>query len=263
MAQGKKNNNAQFCIALAPADSGKLQITTMFTFVTGRRNPDQPAEDALDAYLDVAVLDPASVSYGDAFEFPSDKSALCSVNIDFTLTSQLHNGLKNLGNSCFLNAPLQAVVHVPAVHSLLTAYASECSLKFCVTKELKNLATQLDGEGGVILPKQFFNQLSCGYYSCRQDKYIVKKPGALGTGVFQRLQCDAHELLVGLLGCMDVDKSDSALLKLFQGRTCTTRTCSTCNQEERKEDDYKRALGDAGSPCSCAYPWSSPPIPPR
>ena len=143
-------------------------------------------------------------------------------------------GLVNLGGaSCFMNATLQAMVHLSSVRSLL-AEAPRCLSGFCSCCALGSLACELQGTGKAVSPKALYDQLS----TCDRHRNI-KERRALGSDVFQRKQCDAHTLLLALLDHADKCTTHKAALSdLFRGTQCSTSTCGVCGSATPKNEAF-------------------------
>ncbi|KAK8490675.1 hypothetical protein V6N13_046926 [Hibiscus sabdariffa] len=140
-------------------------------------------------------------------------------------------GLKNLGNTCFMNAVLQCFTHtVPFVLGLqsLNRHEKPCDRdinSFCLLCALHDhIELSVHSSGGVVSPSKFFDNLN----------YI--------SSSFQRYQQeDAHEFFQCLLNrlevcCSDLKLKDDCLSspdvclvkKVFGGRLVSRLCCCNC-----------------------------------
>ncbi|KAF9623620.1 hypothetical protein IFM89_003547 [Coptis chinensis] len=156
-----------------------------------------------------------------------------SVIINDTSSKMMGAGLRNLGNTCFLNSILQCFNHtVPFVQSLRNWNHSSPCLRsrdgFCVLCELRDhIELSLSSSGRSVSPYGFVDNLSY-----------------LSSGFRRYEQEDAHEFLQCLLdkldSCSIVDASakdeesassvqDSSLVnKIFGGRLQSKLRCCEC-----------------------------------
>ena len=111
-------------------------------------------------------------------------------------------GLKNIGNTCFLNSTLQCLLHTPAVHN----FPHTCGKFFCVVCALKKLLNRRSS-----VPQEFLSTVP-----------KMSRQFQIGR------QADAHELLLFL-----VDKIESKDFKqvVFSGELQSTVKCKECRYE--------------------------------
>ncbi|XP_047070695.1 ubiquitin carboxyl-terminal hydrolase 20-like [Lolium rigidum] len=132
-------------------------------------------------------------------------------------------GLRNMGNTCFLNATLQSITHtVPLFQKLrCTDHSTPCSYdedgfcSFCALKE--HTEESIQRPGSVLMPTRFIDNLS-----------------KLNPGFIQGQQEDAHEFLRYLLDnlhkcTLDNTFDEKSIVKqVFEGRLKSQLTCHDC-----------------------------------
>ncbi|CDF34331.1 unnamed protein product [Chondrus crispus] len=152
-------------------------------------------------------------------------------------------GLANIGNSCFMNAALQALLHCPPVAALFMrkVHLSKRPLEEtnCVLCALQALAADILEKKGVIAPVPFGKRL----------RHVCK-------GFRLGQQEDAHEFLRGLLenialretfGCL-ADKNKvritrhqemlSSVHRIFGGMFQTCIHCTKCNHRSNTVEPF-------------------------
>ena len=111
----------------------------------------------------------------------------------------LQQGLKNVGNTCFLNSTLQCLINTPAIQN----YPHSCSKAFCILCALKRLYNHK-----VSIPEEFLRTIP-----------KMSKNFQIGR------QADAHELLRFLVDRIEFKES------IFGGTLQSTVKCQECKYE--------------------------------
>jgi ubiquitin carboxyl-terminal hydrolase 36/42 len=166
-------------------------------------------------------------------------------------------GLANLGNTCFINAVLQALRHYPEIvhictHDLLTTACTEQNSPHApITRAYADIVKCLEsGDGAYVVPRGFYDTLC----STVQDTVYAD--------FARRTAQDAHEFLVWLLDQLymatarpkeipysaDVEgskewadsfrKSYSPLAEFFFGQLVVSYTCSTCKTTHKRYETF-------------------------
>ncbi|XP_068154273.1 ubiquitin carboxyl-terminal hydrolase 8 isoform X3 [Drosophila tropicalis] len=155
-------------------------------------------------------------------------------------------GLKNLGNTCYMNSILQCLSHTPQ----LTEY--------CITDKYKNYISRSNKTNGQVIEEvaALIKELWNGQYKCvasRDLRYVVGQYQKIFRGVDQQ---DSHEFLTILMDWLHSDlqtlnvkqmretftasekawleftkAKESLILHLFYGQMKSTVKCVTCNRE--------------------------------
>ena len=122
-----------------------------------------------------------------------------------------------------------------------------CHLKFCSSCELANLIDNLGADRRTaVKPTAFYKQLAPASADRPQRGAAdTQRPQelstcALGPGVYKGQQCDAHDLLVGLLDHAESTKCPvygPALYDLFKGVECSTMRC-VCSHESPTDKPF-------------------------
>lgn len=129
-----------------------------------------------------------------------------------------HYGLRNLGNTCFMNSALQSLSQVPA---LTDYFLSNENLVGDLTNAYQDFIKHIWKSGQLYNPKSI-RTYTC-YYAPQFDNFD---------------QHDAHEFLIFLLGQLheelkDEEHNSSIILNLFNCQIDTITNCLTCRKTRR------------------------------
>ncbi|KAL7730631.1 hypothetical protein ACLKA6_003409 [Drosophila palustris] len=155
-------------------------------------------------------------------------------------------GLKNLGNTCYMNSILQCLSNTPQL------------MEFCVSNKYKNYISRQNKTNGQIIEEvaALMKVLWNGQYKCvasRDLRYVVGQYQKIFSGVDQQ---DSHEFLTILMDWLHSDlqtlkvppkpeikrasekawleftkSQESLILHLFYGQIKSTVKCVTCSME--------------------------------
>ncbi|XP_042064832.1 uncharacterized protein LOC121808418 isoform X2 [Salvia splendens] len=147
-------------------------------------------------------------------------------------------GLRNLGNTCFLNSVLQCLTYTAPLAAYLQSgkHQNSCrTVGFCALCAIqKHVSRALQSSGRILEPKDLVSNLRCISRSFRNAR-----------------QEDAHEYMVNLLESMHrcclpsgvPSESPSAyekslVHKIFGGRLCSQVKCMQCSHCSNKFDPF-------------------------
>ena len=139
-------------------------------------------------------------------------------------------GLKNLGNTCFMNSVLQALSNCSQLKYFCLQYelklqtSGEIEVKQQITEEFIKLIKNIWVKGSAFSPKQFVDAVYNG-----TDLFIRKQ------------QSDAHEFLMFLLNNLNetIEKGEAKLIdNIFKGVITNKTTCSNCEVESENTEDF-------------------------
>ncbi|EDV93611.1 GH18183 [Drosophila grimshawi] len=155
-------------------------------------------------------------------------------------------GLKNLGNTCYMNSILQCLSNTPQL------------MEFCISDKYRNYISRRNKTNGQVIEEvaALIKELWNGQYKCvasRDLRYVVGQYQKIFRGVDQQ---DSHEFLTILMDWLHSDlqtlnvprqrdvisasekawleftkSQESLILHLFYGQIKSTVKCITCNKE--------------------------------
>ena len=145
---------------------------------------------------------------------PANASVIekASPSLDFLHWKSRHGlqqGLRNVGNTCFLNSTLQCLMYTPPIQN----YPHSCSKSFCIFCSLKRLYNNKSS-----VPEEFLRAIP-----------KISRQFQIGR------QADAHELLRFL-----VDRIDSKEIRsdIFGGALQSTVKCRECRYESITNEPF-------------------------
>lgn len=143
-------------------------------------------------------------------------------------------GIKNLGNTCYMNATLQCLHHLPDLRTSIHAYqppaAEGRDIDAVLTAQLRSVNTQLTSTTDSIVPMQFVMALRQ-----RFPRFAEMQNGAY-------MQQDADECLRGLLTSLATtlpgsSESSNRVDELFGYRLKSSLKCLECDEEPPQESE--------------------------
>jgi ubiquitin C-terminal hydrolase len=154
-------------------------------------------------------------------------------------------GMNNMGNTCFMNSVLQALIHTP----LLSNYYLRCM--HCEGK------CRVSAEGGHCVECQLDAVISDMYNGDRSAYSPVKflytwwmMAGGLMSGYKQQ---DAHEFFLFILQML-TGHPDSVATSLFIGQVQSHVCCHSCGRTSIQKDEFSHLSLDVTPPASLLPP---------
>ena len=141
----------------------------------------------------------------------------CSIGPHHTKT-----GFQQLGNSCYLNATLQCLLHTDLFTNTLEDCKTKTTMKENTIIEELSYINSLIGTGKFhsILPERLLN-------------IINEKTSRFG----KRQQEDAHELLIYMINSIKEEERGKMIVEeYFQGKETQVSRCTTCTVETKGEE---------------------------
>lgn len=126
-------------------------------------------------------------------------------------------GLRNLGNSCFMNSALQCLTHIKPLVKIILSDAGQ-------------------PQAGDHLIYNLFREHLKAYYGSGNESYspngLFRNMNKINSRMVPGRQHDAHEFALGILGPVEDHFKKSKQIKIFEqifgGKVVSQITCSTC-----------------------------------
>ena len=174
-----------------------------------------------------------------------DQFIFCANEADYGNVSVIGAGMKNLHNSCFLNATIQAIFHVPSVRNWLLAYEhkslvgqsqNKCKCLICIV--IKTLKESIVNSGKAISPFQLHRLI-----------FLICPSMRIGR------QEDSQEFLIHLMDKVDdtfvsqtfvlpdsILKKTTSLQDLLSGILSSTVTCLDCEYSSTTVQQFQEII---------------------
>ncbi|XP_045213068.2 ubiquitin carboxyl-terminal hydrolase 42-like isoform X2 [Mercenaria mercenaria] len=180
---------------------------------------------------------------------PHPKQILFKEPLDFVWRHPASGtGLHNCGNTCFLNATLQILIHTPPLTNYMTSghHTSICRLSHekCILCNLQRLTRLSLNAGESLSPKWFTNNLQWIMKDSPMHAYLTD----IGRHFRSGRQEDAHEFLrlslekmqkCALVGCNNLDKyskETTVINQIFGGYLRSQVLCCRCGHRSNTYD---------------------------
>eukprot|EP01083_Nonionella_stella_P071875 193354_1 len=173
------------------------------------------------------------------------KIHLCSPNIIRQLMAvnnikYVGGGLKNLGNSCFMNATLQCLTYTQVFQNYIyqNIHGRMCKSKVCFMCELHSLLPQIINNGGrVCVPSRLFNSLQ--YLSASLVPGRQEDSHELWTALVKHLQSAVIKPHMAANGGKKLPiaiQETSVIYKIWGGYLRSQILCTVCNKGSNTYD---------------------------